>query len=236
MPPRPAPTHFVCIPLSGPQLARTLSSFRADVTDPNSFNVHPQAVRPLGTMHLTLGVMALKGDALGQAVDLLRGLKLREILDQARAASSVNSTNTAAARAMMEEESRGGPGLTVTLQGLGAMQAPSKTSVVYAPPLDPGGLLRRFCELVRGRFQEAGVMAVEERPLLLHATVVNTIYIEDRRMKRAAMDARDVMAKYDGHTWLEDMPVDRVALCRMGAKKVEGELGEAYEVEAEVEF
>uniref|UniRef100_A0A8H7K6U1 A-kinase anchor protein 7-like phosphoesterase domain-containing protein n=1 Tax=Bionectria ochroleuca TaxID=29856 RepID=A0A8H7K6U1_BIOOC len=116
------------------------------------------------------------------------------------------------------------------------MQAPSRTSVVYAPPLDPGGLLRRFCELVRGRFQEAGVMAQEERPLLLHATVVNTIYIGDRRLKRVAMDARDLMAKYDGHTWLEDMPVERVTLCKMGAKKVEGELGEAYEVEAEVEF
>lgn len=229
MPPRPAPTHFVCIPLSGPQLARTLSSFRADVTDPNSFNVHPQAVRPLGTMHLTLGVMTLKGDdALGRAADLLRGLRLREILDQAWAANN----NTA--RGMGQEESA--PGLTVTLQGLGAMQSPSRTSVVYAPPLDPGGLLRRFCELVRGRFQEAGVMAQEERPLLLHATVVNTIYIGDRRMKRVTMDARDLMAKYDGHTWVEDMRVERVTLCKMGAKKVEGELGEAYEVEAEVEF
>ncbi|CAG9980637.1 unnamed protein product [Clonostachys byssicola] len=231
MPPRPAPTHFLCIPLSGPQLARTLSSFRADVTDPNSFNVHPQAVRPLGTMHLTLGVMTLKGDeALGRAADLLRGLRLREILDQARAANN-------AARAMgQQEEEEGGPGLTVTLQGLGAMQSPSKTSVLYAPPLDPAGLLRRFCELVRGRFQEAGVMAREERPLLLHATVVNTIYVGDRSLKRVAMDARDLMAKYDGHTWLEDMPVERVTLCKMGAKKVEGGLGEAYEVEAEVEF
>jgi activating signal cointegrator complex subunit 1 len=223
----------LCIPLSGPQLARTLSSFRADVTDPNSFNVHPQAVRPLGTMHLTLGVMTLKGDeALGRAADLLRGLRLREILDQARAAAASARATTIG----QQQEEEGGPGLTVTLQGLGAMQAPSKTSVVYAPPLDPGGLLRRFCELVRGRFQEAGVMAQEERPLLLHATVVNTIYIGDRRLKRVAMDARDLMAKYDGHTWLEDMPVERVTLCKMGAKKVEGELGEAYEVESEVEF
>ncbi|VUC37548.1 unnamed protein product [Clonostachys rosea] len=79
-------------------------------------------------------------------------------------------------------------------------------------------------------------MAEEERPLLLHATMVNTIYVRERRMKKMAMDARDLIAKYDGHTWLEDMPVERLTLCKMGAQKVEGELGEAYEVEAEIEF
>lgn len=93
-----------------------------------------------------------------------------------------------------------------------------------------------------------GLMTEEGRPLLLHATIVNTIYVKGRgskekgrggRRERLMVDARDVISRYGDHVWLENMPVTKVSLCRMGAKKmreeeslVEGD--EAYEVEAEV--
>lgn len=267
MPPRPAPTHFLCIPLAGSQLARSLASFRADITSPSpaGFDVPEQAVRPPGTLHLTLGVMTLRDDdgSLARAVDLLRCLRLRDVLEQARTATATAAAAAAGARAVAPRTTTRPPAagerLSVTLQGLQAMQRPSETSVLYAPPADPTGVLRRFCESLRRVFQEAGLMAEEQRPLLLHATVVNTVYVRGQRRQqqqqrgrgsssnnngrqngggrreRMTIDARDIIARYDDYVWVEDMPVGKVAICRMGARRIEGTDGdEAYEVEAQV--
>ncbi|KAF5667609.1 hypothetical protein FHETE_5667 [Fusarium heterosporum] len=226
MPPKPvraSPTHFVCIPLAGPQLTRSMAAFRTEVTNPASFGVPPGAVRPVGTMHLTLGVMSLKDEGIEQAKELLRSLKLSELLASARTGTSMT-----------------GERLCITLKGLHAIQTPAKTSVLYAAPVDTEGILYKFCEQIKTTFQEAGLMAKEDRPLLLHATVVNTIYVKDnhgrRRRDKLTLDARDMVGHYDDYVWLEDMPLDKVTLCRMGAKKIEGTDDEAYEVEAEVEF
>ncbi|KAM0401665.1 hypothetical protein ACHAO7_009029 [Fusarium culmorum] len=226
MPPKPvraSPTHFVCIPLAGPQLTRTVAAFCNEVTNPASFGIPPTAVRPVGTMHLTLGVMSLKDEGIQQATEVLKGLKLSEFLASARAGTS--ST---------------GERLSLTLKGLHAMQSPAKTSVLYAAPVDTEGILYKFCEQIKTTFQEAGLMAKEDRPLLLHATVVNTIYVKDDRGRRVrerlTIDARDMVSLYDEYVWLEDMPLDKVTLCRMGAKKIEGTDDEAYEVEAEIEL
>jgi activating signal cointegrator complex subunit 1 len=173
-------------------------------------------------MHLTLGVMSLKDESIEHAKELLKGLRLNEFLASAKAGMSMT-----------------GDRLSITLKGLHAMQSPAKTSVLYAAPVDTEGILYRFCEQIKTAFQEAGLMAKEDRPLLLHATVVNTIYVKDgrgRRREKLTLDARDMVSLYDDYVWLENMPLDKVTLCRMGAKKIEGTDDEAYEVEAEVEF
>lgn len=240
MPPKaspPRPTHFLCIPLAGSQLARSLASFRADVTSPTSFNVPEQAVRPLGTLHLTLGVMNLEDETLTQAVNLLRELRLKDVLDHAR--TSPSGVPAPAARAMGREAPPPDKRLSITLQGLRSMNKASEASVLYAPPTDPSGLLRRFCEHLREIFQQAGLMMEDQRPLLLHATVVNTVYVKGRGRgkQRLTIDARDILGRYDDYAWMEGMPVRRVAICRMGARAVEGSYGdEAYDVEAEVSF
>jgi activating signal cointegrator complex subunit 1 len=209
--------------LAGPQLVRSIASFRTEVTNPASFGIPPTAVRPAGTLHLTLGVMSLKDEGVQQATEVLKSLRLSEFLADAKAGTSSTAER-----------------LSITLKGLHAMQSPAKTSVLYAAPVDTEGILYKFCEQIKATFQEAGLMAKEDRPLLLHATVVNTIYVKDERgrriRERMTIDARDMVSLYDDYVWLEDMPVDRVALCRMGAKKIEGTDDEAYEVEAEVEF
>ncbi|KAH6996954.1 kinase A anchor protein [Ilyonectria destructans] len=223
MPPKPSPTHFLCVPLAGAQLARSLSLFRDDVTSVMSFAVPQEAVRPLGTLHLTLGVMSLKEDGVEQASELLRSLRPREMLAKIRASAT-----------------SGDGDLFITMQGLQAMQSPSKTSVLYAPPVDTDGILYRFCQQLKTTFQEAGLMMEENRPLLLHASIINTIHVKaarggGRRREKLTLDARDIITRYDDYLWIEDMPVERVTLCRMGAKKIEGsEDDEAYEVEAEV--
>ncbi|KAF7542421.1 hypothetical protein G7046_g10168 [Stylonectria norvegica] len=237
MPPKGPPTHFLCIPLAGAQLARTLSSFRADVTSAMSFAVPQEAVRPLGTLHLTLGVMSLKDDGVDRAVELLKSLRPRDVLAQVRALGATKTANASvASEAQAASELRD---LTITLQGLHPMQAASKTSVLYAPPNDSDGILYRFCEQIKKAFQDAGLMEEENRPLLLHATIINTIYVKSgrgKRRERLTLDARDLLSRYDDYVWIEGMPVERVAICRMGAKKVEGADDAAYEVEAEVKF
>lgn len=244
MPPKPvraAPTHFVCIPLASPQLSRALAAFKADVTSPMSFGVPPDAVRPPGTMHLTMGVMSLKDDGIERATEVLNSLRLRDMLSNAREAFlQSRAVQTGLASAEGSSSTEEGP-LSITLQGLHAMQTPAKTSVLYAPPVDTDGILYRFCEQIKNTFQEAGLMAEENRPLLLHATVINTIYVKNngrgqRRREKLTIDARDMVSRYDDYVWMDEMPVEKVALCRMGAKKIEGTDDEAYEVEAEVEF
>ncbi|ODA83786.1 hypothetical protein RJ55_02302 [Drechmeria coniospora] len=89
----PPPTHFLCIPLSSPSLARSWASFRADVAGTEAYGVPEDAVRPLGTLHLTLGVMRLERDSLARAVEVLEGLRPREVLEALRAERRPSSSN-----------------------------------------------------------------------------------------------------------------------------------------------
>ncbi|AEO71649.1 uncharacterized protein THITE_2124321 [Thermothielavioides terrestris NRRL 8126] len=163
----------------------------------------------------------------------------------------------------------GDRGPRITLRGLVSMQAPKQAAVLYAPPVDQFGLLQAFCERVRDVFREADLMVDDGRPLLLHATVVNTVYVKGggreansnepgegsssstrrggrggrggrgrKKWERLVFDATGVLDRYEDQVWMEDVPVSKVAICKMGAKKVviDGEEDEAYEVDAEVAF
>lgn len=98
-PQRPRLTHFLCVPLvtetSKPQLEASLRQFSESVSNkfldglppdntPREFGtrpraplIAPKAIRPIGTIHFTLGVMSLENeDMLQKAVDLLSSLTL----------------------------------------------------------------------------------------------------------------------------------------------------------------
>ncbi|KJZ78813.1 hypothetical protein HIM_01586 [Hirsutella minnesotensis 3608] len=50
------------------------------------------------------------------------------------------------------------------------------------------------------------------------------------------MDARALLDRYGDFVWARDLGVTKLAICRMGAKPVEGSDGDAaYEVEAEID-
>ncbi|KAL2117120.1 hypothetical protein VTJ04DRAFT_9288 [Mycothermus thermophilus] len=350
---KPPPTHFLCIPLVPPlpsssparaKLAASLAAFRADICAPpalGGFDVPPDAVRPVGTLHLTLGVMSFSdpkgekekggdhrgGDAgfgkgrvsplvsgggsagsgsgvaagaagdekegggggrqeekqetgkerLERAKEVLRGLSLAGIWagvvgnggsnataplnknnsnNSKHSDSNSNKTNTTTNKTPQKPR--------ITLRGLHSIQSPSAASVLYAPPLDPTGALQTFCESLRRPFLDAGLMLDEDRPLLLHATLVNTIYVRNSNSKnnnrggnrgrgrgggrggggggrggdRLTLDARGILDRYEDHVWIEDLEVDKVAICKMGAKKVvvqeKGKDGAVVEVEDEV--
>ncbi|KAI0130857.1 kinase A anchor protein [Daldinia grandis] len=241
MPPRPSPTHFLCLPLvtgiSRHQLSASLSAFSGDVTSPDSFAVPEQAIRPLGTLHLTIGVMSFpRDDGLEKAVALLKTLIPRKIMAGIKAAKTGKDSE----RSAQEPTRPPSPLLSVTLKGLHSMQpTSSKASVLYSPPVDTEGILFRFCENLRSAFQEAGLMAEENRPLLLHATIMNTIYVKGRNRKggkrheKLTIDARDIIDRYNDYVWMKDVPLEKIAICKMGAKKQE-DGDEAYEVEAEI--
>jgi activating signal cointegrator complex subunit 1 len=241
MPPNPLPTHFLCIPLvtttSRPQLAASLAAFSADITSPDSFAAPAGAVRPVGTLHLTLGVMSFpKNEGVEKAVALLKTLVPRKIVSEVRPpgplAAGVASRETDPPRPSP-------PPLAVTLKGLRSMQPASKATTLYAPPADPDGVLQRFCEKLKQVFVEAGIMANEQRPLLLHATIVNTIYVKGRRQgkkrEKITIDARGILERYEDQIWMENIPVEKIAICRMGAKDTEDGKDQAYEVEAEID-
>ena len=269
-PPKPPPrqqlTHFLCIPLATPagrpQLVDSLATFHADVTatsvtmtsggsgGPSSANnrntttrrgqLPPSALRPAGTLHLTLGVLCLgDGDRLQEAVTRLQSLG-------------------------KGDDATPGPAedkpISMALRGLHAMQPPARATVLYASPVDEktgslaaaGGPLLELCEHVRTVF--ADLMVPDERPLLLHATIVNTVYAKERwgaggrggrggnrggGGAKLTFDARELIERYDDFVWMERVPVQKVALCRMGAQTTAVDddgcvVDAAYPVEAEV--
>ncbi|KAF5875156.1 uncharacterized protein Bfra_003609 [Botrytis fragariae] len=157
----------------------------------------------------------------------------------------------------------------ITLTSLHPMHQPWSTSILYTSPRDPHSHLQTFCQSLKDTFTTAGFMLPEEkgRSLLLHATIVNTIYVRGARQDsgtgtrgtgtgnargnrgrgrggsssghgkhkaRLTFDARDIVTKYADFTWMRDVRVEKVAICRMGAKK-KGDGDEEYEVEAEIE-
>lgn len=167
--------------------------------------VPPGAIRPVGTIHLTLGVMSLREKArVDEAVELLKRADLRGLLwkagtgdsqqaptvvgavkedsDQGTAAavalsrpSSIDTLPTAEGSTVIRSDEQPQP-IAITLKGLHPMQKPQKTSILYAHPEDLTHRLLRFGTALRNMFVEKGLVIDEDRPQKLHATIVRTSY------------------------------------------------------------
>ena len=187
-----------------------------------------KAIRPVGTIHLTLGVMSLTTEErLQAAINLLKSMDVVGLLPEPRIFSiqpnpsgDLNkpfvTSATASDRgedheyAATVEPSTSSPhvqpiGLVqtlsrsitppqplkntrpqsinaapelpiiVSLKSLHAMQSPTKTSILYAEP-EPTSTLLHLGDQFRTLFQRSGYLVLDDRPLKLHATIVNTIY------------------------------------------------------------
>jgi hypothetical protein len=160
------------------------------------------------------------------------------------AANSSSTTNPATSST---------PPLRVSLRGLGTFPSSKKARVFYASPHDATGRLQAFAEAVQQRFVDAGIVTKEDRALTLHATVANLKYVRAPRWQggrggergsssrykakeRKEIDARGLVEVFetmggdvDGDEktpfdWAEDVVVDRVRICKMGAVKSEDEV------------
>ncbi|KAL1995810.1 hypothetical protein VTN49DRAFT_676 [Thermomyces lanuginosus] len=168
---KPPLTHFLCFPLinetSLPQLAASLARFRANlpVAPQNGDNAQdeqqllfpPSAVRPLGTLHLTLGVMSLTTDEkLAAARELLESLDMRALMREAgKRAITGNATEE-----VLEEDAVLRP-ISVSLEALHALPRQRAATVLYAKPVDRTQRLHALGVLLRDKFLEAGLLEGE---------------------------------------------------------------------------
>jgi activating signal cointegrator complex subunit 1 len=178
-----------------------------------------------------------KNEGVEKAVELLNALMPSQILASVRPQEPLTAETKQPE--IGDTSAASPPLLSVTLKGLFSMQPASQATVLYSPPADSEQILQKFCEKVKATFQEAGLMMDENnRPLLLHATILNTIYVKGgrhgKKREKLTIDARGILDRYDDFVWMEDVPVEKIAICRMGAKKLE-DGDEAYEVEAEID-
>lgn len=118
-------------------------------------------------------------------------------------------------KATKSQQQPGPTTLTVTLHGLGTFPRASSSRVFFAHADEDTGRLLPFGDLVRRRFRDAGLVT-ETRPLVLHATVANLIYVKATRSKGrgtgggggggggVTVDARDILRYFNDGKAVED--------------------------------
>ncbi|KAK5736947.1 hypothetical protein LTR17_007094 [Elasticomyces elasticus] len=284
-PKKPPLTHFLCLPLvtadSRQQLESSINQFRDEVVDgqadadgdEDTSKVHPKAIRPVGALHCTLGVMSLDKAGLEEAVQALQSLDMKSMLQQAR--SQLPTPTMKNSEVAIEPGTLGtnlssltrpvSPPLTgrevaplsIDLKGLVSMHDPQNTSILYSAPEDRSNRLYPFCQAVQKHFSDAELLVPDDRPLKLHATIINTIYakgkkkppMRQRDREEAAeqdeagegaggaeddrsqghgpkakaplkLDATALLERYGEFVWAENVVLDRIAICEMGAKKI----------------
>ncbi|KAK9456247.1 kinase A anchor protein [Dipodascopsis uninucleata] len=225
-------THFLCIPLKSPQLATALLDMRNDILADRRFDVPKRAFRPAETIHFTLGVMSLSDRKnLQRACDALREIEMPS------------------------------HPLFTGLAGLTAFEGSSKqnANVLFAKPTGPDvQTLQEFSNKVRRKFIDMGLV-LEDTPkrtqisteVVLHATIINTIYaisnvkIEqapdangERKNKikqiRPKIDARIMLDKYADYKFMDPTHLERLEICKMGERKLAE--GGGYEMVAFVDL
>ena len=209
-----------------------------------SLGISPRAIRPVGTLHLTLGILNLDTEERKTAAcDFLRGDDVSELVrkmaasvtsehlihSEAAEASQTPSCNVSGDRDLqsLTPASRILP-FTTTLSGLHPMQKHASTSVLYASPIDHDSCLRDLCTALHNVFKAANLLIHEDRPLLLHATLVNTIYDRSRGYKGSKFKkstpyrfkASKLIDQYQAFEWAKDVHLEKLSICKMKARQV----------------
>ncbi|OJJ44057.1 hypothetical protein ASPZODRAFT_135501 [Penicilliopsis zonata CBS 506.65] len=190
------PTHFLCLPLvnsvSLPQLESSLATFRSaiplcpekeqeDATNSAFQPFQPLipngALRPVGTLHLTLGVMSLPTkERQDEAFKFFQSLDLVSLMHEAEElARSRRKGNPTRPRQpdVVETEPSIGSGrdqidsnsspqrFTISLESLHALPRTRFATVLHAAPVDSSSRLYPFCVALRDRFLDAGFLQEE---------------------------------------------------------------------------
>ena len=186
---KPPLTHFLCLPLvntsSLPQLESSLSAFKAAI--PPSPHQHPNpraptqplipdgALRPIGTLHLTLGVMSLPTkERLDEVLEFFHSLDLMSMAREAEAVvlsrrKGKGRTIEQGTEGQKEGEEERLPSttnsppkpFTISLESLYALPRARSATVLHAAPVDSTSRLYPFCEMLRDKFLEAGFLLGE---------------------------------------------------------------------------
>ncbi|ODM23208.1 hypothetical protein SI65_00797 [Aspergillus cristatus] len=198
---KPQLTHFLCLPLvnsiSLPQLESSLATFKAAIpaspAQQEKSQNSPQeaivqqgrplipdgALRPVGTLHLTLGVMSLPTkERFEEALEFFQSLDLVAMIHEAEEkAERIKSRKGRTERPLHPSlpDSRGEGEFdavqetntvsqtmprpfNVSLESLHALPRARSATVLHAAPVDPTSRLYPFCEMLRDKFLEAGFL------------------------------------------------------------------------------
>jgi hypothetical protein len=156
-------------------------------------------------------------------------------------AASLRTLARPASPPQTSQERSSGRGIKISLRGLDTFPNVKRARVFYAVPhSEDRGVLQAFAEAVQKRFVEEGVVKDEKRALTLHATVANLKYAKssgvktgrgDRRRKGLwELDASALTEEFgakegrsgaEEFSWADDIVIDRVRICKMGAVKSE---------------
>lgn len=184
----PPLTHFLCLPLinstSLPQLESSIAAFKAahppvpvaelpngngrdrpaseqDVSRPL---IPEGSFRPLGTLHLTLGIMSLPTkERLEEAIAFFHSLDLAALMREADLVAVQLRQRRRGREAHVESGRSPGQPFSVSLESLHALPRAKAATVLHASPVDPTGRLYPFCVMLRDKFIEAGFMQNEAR-------------------------------------------------------------------------
>lgn len=230
-PKRPPLTHFLCLPLvnlvSLPQLESSLAIFKQAIPlcpqKENESALKPLrplipdgALRPLGTLHLTLGVMSLgTKERLDEAIEFLQELDLVQMMREAERIANANrerkkgirrvrqmsrsiesgncsrevsgSDDASSKEAHGKYESAIVPKpFTISLESLHALPRARNATVLHAVPVDPTSRLYPFCVMLRDKFLEAGFLQGEYRGKTQVLSSDNNIHTESSSQIPAA--------------------------------------------------
>lgn len=249
MPPKMKPqlTHFLSLPLvtpaSRPQLQSSLQRFAAEVTTPDDSGeaeLPARAIRPIGALHLTIGVMSLPTpERVDAACTYLRSLDIPRMLGAAAAPLRNVNFNSAGSPApptavseltnmpALEPPPPLPQPLTTTLSGLHTFRRPTSSSALHASPTPSSPHLLPFAAALRAAFLTAGFIVPEDRPMTLHATLVNTVYTRSAKSGKtrwskgsSRFDATALIERYRDVEWAADVRIEKVEICKMGASDV----------------
>lgn len=204
---KPQLTHFLCLPLvnsiSLPQLESSLATFKAAIPVPPAAQreqsqnggkealvgqgrplIPDGALRPVGTLHLTLGVMSLPTkERFAEALEFFQSLDLVAMIHEAgekaeksksgkkRSEEPISSLpesrgefdpaqETAGSTATLPQKTTPQP-FNISLESLHALPRARSATVLHAAPVDPTSRLYPFCEMLRDKFLEAGFLQGE---------------------------------------------------------------------------
>lgn len=226
---KPALTHFLCIPLHhSAELHGSLDTLAKDISAHfPSLSIPKRAMRPAQAAHLTLGVMSLPSEEMVErAIELLRSTDVKALLQEAATVAATATTADAPKISKQQQQP-----LMISLRGLATMNSPKRATLVYTRPHDPTDRLQPFADAIRRRFVEEGLIVDEKRDLKLHLTLVNTVYARSggkkAKQRTKTLDVEGLLEKFGERVLVDDVAIDRVSICLMGARRKDGVTGAA---------
>lgn len=245
----------LCTPSSKRQWQSSIQTFTKDIS---AQGLNPEAISSVDMLHLTLGVMSLTTEEKKTAAcELLKGEEVRKLIwriagvncegeeggensarQELKAEKSAETAPSTRRRTRVDnvqsDKLSPPPPLSASslyktsLSGLQTSRSRTSTSVLYASPSPLVSPLHTLCQSLRELFLQANLLIPDSRPLLLHATVFNTLHCAKKPEKGKTIDAKALMEKWEKVEWVRNLKIERVAIWEMGAKVDAEEGGRMY--------